>query len=382
MIKNLQEQVVLRFRSEFDAEPILVKSPGRINLIGEHTDYNEGFVFPAAIDKSIIAAAQKSNSTICRVIAVDENEQLRFSLDNIQPFEKGTWKNYILGVVAELQKAGAKLAPFNLVFAGDIPIGAGLSSSAALENSVVFALNELFYLNLSPLEMIFISQKAEHNYAGVHCGIMDMYASMFAKEKSALLLDCRTLESTDYKLDLGDYQLLLINTNVKHQLSESAYNDRRLLCEKAATMLNVRALRDASEKELKKIERELSKEDYQKILYIIQENKRVKQAAQMILSNDLIGLGKLFYKTHKGLQKQYKVSCEELDFLVDQSRQTKGVIGARMMGGGFGGCTLNLVAKPSVKSFSEKMACNYKSQFDRECTVYTIALSKGTHLLC
>ncbi|MBN1650304.1 MAG: galactokinase [Bacteroidales bacterium] len=381
MNTHLQEHIVWRFKREFDTDPILVKAPGRINLIGEHTDYNEGFVFPAAIDRCIIAAVQKSKSDICCAIADDANEQFNFSLHEIRPFAKGTWKNYIVGVVAELQKIGANITPFNLVFAGDIPIGAGLSSSAALENSLVFALNALFNLKLSRKEMIFVSQNAEHNYAKVRCGIMDMYASMFAKENSALFLDCRTLESTDYELDLGDYQLVLINTNVKHQLSESAYNHRRLLCEKAAVLMNKPALRDAHEEDLKKINAELSAADYQKILYVIQENRRVKEAVQSIVEKDLIGLGKLMYKTHYGLQKQYKVSCEELDYLVNQCKQTKEVIGARMMGGGFGGCTLNIVAKPALKSFSEKIAIDYKNRFNSACSIYSVELSGGTHLL-
>lgn len=381
MKKNLQEQIITQFKLAFNADPIVVKSPGRINLIGEHTDYNEGFVFPAAIDKSIIISIQKSKTEFCTAIAFDVTEQFSFLLENIIPVAEGGWKNYILGVVAEIQKTGAKLGSFNLVFGGDIPIGAGLSSSAALVNSVVFGLNEVFNLRLSRKEMIFISQKAEHNFAHVRCGIMDMYASMFGKEKSALLLDCRTLESTDYQLDLGDYQFLLINTNVKHQLSESAYNARRLICEKAAALLDIPALRDANEADLKAIKSAFSDEDYQKVLYVIQENKRVEQAAQMIVKNDIAGLGQLLFETHNGLQKQFNVSCDELDFLVDQSKANTDVIGARMMGGGFGGCTLNILAKDAVNSFSEKTAKAYKNKFNKACSFYAVALSQGTHLV-
>ena len=220
------------FQQEFSTEPLLVFSPGRINLIGEHTDYNEGFAFPAAVDKGIYMAMGKSEKTHCKAIAMDFSEYYEFSLNNIRPKQNGQWRNYVIGVVAEIQKEGIVVPNFNCVFSGDIPVGSGMSSSAALENSVVFALNELFALGLSKYQMIYISQRAEHNYAGVKCGIMDQYASMFGQENSALLLDCRSVTSDAFEIDFKDYQLLLINSNVKHALTDSAYNDRRAICEK------------------------------------------------------------------------------------------------------------------------------------------------------
>ena len=272
----LYKKITNEFKANFNNEPIIIFSPGRINIIGEHTDYNDGFVFPAAIDKGIIAAISKSTNDKSSAIAVDLDQQYHFSVDIIKPIKNGSWRNYIVGVVGEIQKIGKHIGNFNIVFGGDIPNGSGMSSSAALENSVVFGINELFNLKLSKNQMIFISQKAEHNYVGVKCGIMDQYASMFGKKGSALLLDCRTLESKTYKIDFEDYKLLLINTNVKHELSESAYNERRSVCEKVSNMLGVITLRSASKSGLKSLENKISNEDYQKALYVIEENERVK----------------------------------------------------------------------------------------------------------
>ena len=295
-------------------------SPGRINLIGEHTDYNDGFAFPAAINKGIALAISKSNSNTSNVYAFNKEELYEFKIENLKPLEGGGWRNYVLGVVAELQKIGKQVGNFNSLFAGNIPGGAGMSSSAALENSFVFGLNELFDLGLTKNEMILVSQKAEHNFAGVKCGIMDQYASMFGVKKSALLLDCRTVESQPYKINFKDYKLMLINSNVKHDLSESAYNDRREVCEKVSKLLNVAALRDASKEDLNRIKTDITDEDYQKALYVINENIRVKQFSEAIKKDDIDALGDLLYQSHEGLSTKFKVSCKELDFLVDQRK--------------------------------------------------------------
>ena len=381
MNKKLIEQIKSSFKTEFNTNPILVFAPGRINLIGEHTDYNDGFVFPAAIDKGIVAAIQKSDSKYCTVFAVNKNEKLKFLLETIKPIENGGWRNYVLGVIAEIQKKRISLKPFEIAFGGDIPGGAGMSSSAAIENSIVFSINEIFKLKFSKNEMIDISQKAEHNYVGVKCGIMDQYASMFGQENSALLLDCRSVESVPYQIDFSEYQLLLINTNVKHNLSESVYNDRRLVCEKIAGLLQIPALRDASENDLLNIKDKISEEDYQKVLYVIQENKRVIKASHAIQEKDLKTLGALLYKSHDGLQKQYKVSCDELDFLVEQAKHSPDVLGARMMGGGFGGCTINLILKSTVAKFQKDVSEAYKSTFNNACSIYTVSLSNGTQIV-
>ena len=286
-----------------------------------------------------------------------------------------------MGVVAEIQNRNKIVGDFNIIFKGNIPGGAGMSSSAALENSVVFGLNELFDLGLTKTEMILISQKAEHNYVGVKCGIMDQYASMFGIKNNALLLDCRTIEATPYEIDFKEHQLMLINTNVKHSLSDSAYNDRRSACESISEILGVETLRETSEEDLEKIIDKVTPENYQKALYVIQEIDRTQKAAKAIENNDLETLGALIYASHNGLQHQYKVSCTELDFLVDQAKKNKYVLGARMMGGGFGGCTINLIAKNEAKSFAKSVSKTYKNKFNNECSVYFIALSEGTHLV-
>ena len=381
MKKKLVKEVKESFQKHFKAKPILIYSPGRINLIGEHTDYNDGFVFPAATNKGIVTAIQKSNASTSKVFAVNKDEMHAFSLDDISPVKNGDWRNYVLGVIAEIHKKGISFGNFNIAFAGDIPGGAGMSSSAALENSIVFSLNELFDLGLSKTEMIFISQKAEHNYAGVKCGIMDQYASMFGQKKSALLLDCRSLESKVCKIDTKDYKLLLINTNVKHNLSDSAYNDRRAVCEKVVAILGIKALRDATIEDLNSIKSKISEEDYQKASYVIEENNRVQKAAKALENDDLAKLGELIYASHEGLQHKYKVSCKELDFLVDEARKNDKVLGARMMGGGFGGCTINLIHKEEAKAFQKRISKKYKKEFDKNCSFYTVKLSKGTSLI-
>jgi len=377
----LAHRIKSDFEARFHTEPMMVFSPGRINLIGEHTDYNEGYVFPAAIDKGIYVAMCKNNSDNCFVHAMDMNESVEFPVTNPKPFETGSWKNYIIGVVAEVQKKGKTFQGFNAIFSGDIPNGSGLSSSAALENGIVFSLNMLFNLDLSKEEMIFISQKAEHNYVGVKCGIMDQYSSMFGQKNKALFLDCRTVTSRSFTIDLMDYELVLINTNVKHTLSDSAYNDRRKVCENVSQMLGVKALRDANKNDLLGIKSELSNEDYQKVLYVVQENGRAIRASKALKNNDLKTLGELLFETHDGLSKQYQVSCDELDFLVDRAKSNPGVIGARMMGGGFGGCTINIVHKYSKDNFLTETVKEYKKRFGMKCSIYDVKLEDGTHLI-
>ena len=381
MNKKLLKEVKLSFTKYFATDPLMVFSPGRINLIGEHTDYNEGFVFPAAINMGIALAIQKSDTESSKVHALDKKEIYEFSLNNIQPVKDGSWRNYVLGVISEIQKLGIVLENFNISFAGDIPGGAGMSSSAALENSVVFGLNELFNLKISKEQMILISQKAEHNYAGVKCGIMDQYASMFGENKSALLLDFRTIKSKSFKIDFKNYRLLLINTNVKHDLSESAYNDRREACERVSKLLKIKALRDACKQDLETIKEQISKEDYSKAMYVIEENKRVEEFTKAINIDSLKTLGALLYQSHEGLSTKFKVSCKELDFLVEQTKSNKNILGARMMGGGFGGCTINLIKKTEVANFKKEIGTNFKNEFNRDCSIYQVKLSKGTRVV-
>lgn len=381
MITELINDVRTAFIENFEVEPLLIFSPGRINIIGEHTDYNDGFVFPAAVDKGIVAGIHKSDSGSCKAMALDLGSTVEFELNKLSPSKEGSWENYLLGVVAEIQNRNTVIGDFNIVLKGNIPEGAGMSSSAALENSIVFGLNELFELGLSKADMVFISQKAEHNYVGVKCGIMDQYASMFGIKDHALHLDCRTIKSKPYKIDFKNYRLVLINTNVKHSLSDSAYNGRRSVCEQVAALLGVKALRDATASDLESIKRKVTPTNYQKALYVIQENGRTIKAAKAIENGDLETLGALLYQSHIGLSTQYKVSCEELDFLVEQAKKNKHVLGARMMGGGFGGCTINLIDKKEVETFVQQVSKAYRNRFDRNCSAYPIALSDGTHVL-
>lgn len=369
------------FKQEFSTEPILVFSPGRINLIGEHTDYNDGFAFPAAVDKGIYMAVGKSNNSHSKAIALDVSEAYEFSLNNIEPIQNGGWRNYIIGVVAEIQKEGIAVPNFNCAFSGDIPAGSGMSSSAALENSVVFALNELFELGLTKNQMIYISQRAEHNYAGVKCGIMDQYASMFGQENSALLLDCRSVTSDAFEIDFKDYELMLINSNVKHALTDSAYNDRREVCEKISAFLGISALRDISIEALEKSKNDITTSDYRKVSYVVEEIDRVHQFKEAIATSDLIKIGALIYTSHKGLSQKYQVSCEELDFLVDTTRSNQNILGGRMMGGGFGGCTINLIHKNEIGSFSKSISNSYREKFGKDCSIYHVKLSEGTRLI-
>jgi galactokinase len=379
MSETLNSSILNSFKTRFGTEPILISAPGRINIIGEHTDYNEGFVFPAAIDKMIILGIQHCIGEECTIIADDLNESFDFCLNNVEQQEQGSWKNYVLGVIHEIQLMGYELTPFQLVFGGNIPAGSGLSSSAALENAVVYGINELLQLGLTKKQMIFISQKAEHNFVGVKCGIMDQYASMFGEENHLLLLDCRSIEAQQFKVELKDYELVLINTNVKHSLSDSAYNDRRAVCEKTAARLGKAALRDATFEELQSIKSQMVPEDYQKALYVIQEIDRTQKAAEALVKGDIKTLGKLIFASHDGLSKQYRVSCKELDFLVELAHQHDGVIGSRMMGGGFGGCTINLIEKRVKDEFIRMVGEMYLQQFGHPCSVYEVTVSKGTY---
>lgn len=377
LIKDLRSA----FKTRFSTDPLIVFAPGRLNLIGEHTDYNNGFVFPAAIDKGIYAAMSVSKTKESTMVAYDKNEADTLDLNDLKPLTNGDWRNYIIGVCAEIQKLGKELKPFHLVFTGDIPKGAGLSSSAALENSVVMGLNQIFDLKLSKTEMIGISQKAEHNFVGVQCGIMDQYASMFGQEDRALLLDCRSLESKAYQLNMQDYRLILINSNVSHNLVEAEYNDRRAVCEKVAQLLGVSTLRESTVEALETKKDQLLESEYQKALYIFEENQRVLDAGKHLSEDNLEGFGKILYAGHKGASTQFKISCDELDFLVDQTKTDSEILGSRMMGGGFGGCTINIVQKDYAETFSEQIQQAYIEKFEKECSVYQVKLGQGAHLI-
>ena len=371
-----------KFTTLFGSQPLLFRSPGRINIIGEHTDYNEGFVLPAAIDKAVIVAVAKRDDETIKLYAEKYSELFEIQLSEVLP-SAVQWANYILGVVAELQTRGHKISGFELLLDGDIPGGAGLSSSAAIECAVVFALNDMYDLKIDKLEMVKIAQKAEHNFAGVMCGIMDQFASMFGKENHALRLDCKTLEYKYVPLNLPGYKIVLLNTNVKHNLASSAYNKRRASCFQGVEWVKafhpeVNSLRDVSLEMLNAIVKEKDEDVYVKCKFIVEEIERLQSACVALEANDIVSLGAKMFETHDGLSKAYEVSCEELDYLVDQVRDNPNVIGSRMMGGGFGGCTINIVKEDTVDALIEQLATKYEHKFGLKLDVYAVKIEDGS----
>jgi len=381
MNQNLTHHVRSSFIEEFRTQPLMVWAPGRINILGEHTDYNMGFVLPAAIDRGIVVAIQKSETEKCTLVAADVKESVSFKLSRRRSeFAKG-WQGYFMGILENLYMSGVKIAPFNLLFSGDIPSGAGLSSSAAIANAFIFGLNALFGLELSKIEMVRISHSAEQDYVGVQCGIMDQFASMFGKENHVIFLDCRSLKSELIPLNQHEYGWLLINTGVKHNLAASAYNQRRKSCEAVASELGVDSLREVTRVELEQNRTLIPGKDFQKALFVLEENERVRQAVEAIRNSDFESLGRLIYESHEGLQLQYEVSCEELDFLVEITRDQDCVLGSRMMGGGFGGCTINLVKKDDCDSFLKTASNDYQKRFGKAFSSFFVAPEGGCRLI-
>ena len=379
-----------KFEEIFDHSPLLsVRAPGRINLIGEHTDYNHGFVLPAAIDKAIYFAISPRNDQKCKLYAYDLDDSYEFSLDEIEKSEKG-WANFLIGVLAEIIKKG-RIIPngFNIVFGGDVPLGAGLSSSAAVESGMGFALNQLFDLKLSKLDLALIAQQAEHNFAGVNCGIMDMFASIYGKKNSVIKLDCQDLSFKYFPFHAPNYSIVLCNTGVKHNLGDSEYNQRRIECEEGVRIMQnafpqINSLRDVSAQMLRSQADKLPPIVYKRCKYVVEEIERVTVACEALENNDLVTFGQKMYETHEGLSKEYEVSCTELDFLVEQTmnlplseKWKEAVIGARMMGGGFGGCTINLVQTDAIDVFIEAMQTAYNQTFNIELQSYKVNITNG-----
>ncbi|WP_398454642.1 galactokinase [Sphingobacterium thalpophilum] len=380
-----KETIINKFKSLYQDEPIIVTSPGRINIIGEHTDYNDGFVLPAAIDKAIYVAVSKRGDDLISLYAEDYRESHEVRLSDIAISEKH-WPNYILGVVDQYQKRGATLGGFNLYIDGDVPLGAGLSSSAAVECAVTLALSELFDLDVERLDIPQIAQKAEHTYAGVMCGIMDQFASAFGKEKNVIKLDCRTLGFEYVPLDLKGYEVVLLNTNVKHSLASTAYNKRREQCEQASAWVReeypeVKNLRDVTIDMLDRLVKEKDKDIYAKASFVVLENERVEKSCEALRAGNIKQLGQYIFQSHEGLSKVYEVSCPELDYLVDYVRQFPEVIGARMMGGGFGGCTINIVKEGALASILPALEQEYRQKFDKELAVIQVNIADGTRLI-
>jgi galactokinase len=378
---TIAERVRKEFSNEFQEKSRLFRAPGRINFIGEHTDYNGGFVLPAAIDKAAYIGIAPSTRSKGKWISIDFNDTAEISFENIDRVEKH-WANYLLGIIDQLQKAGCKIVPFNCVIAADVPIGSGLSSSAALESVVAYALNEINKLQLSRINLAKLAQKAENEFIGLKCGIMDMFASLHGKKEHVMRLDCRSLESEYFPLQLDQYKMLLLDTGVKHSLASSEYNIRRKQCEDGVKQLQVnnpeiQTLRDVSTEMLETHRDKFDPLVYRRCKFVLEENKRVFAACEYLLKYDLSSAGKLMYDSHNGLRDDYEVSCRELDTLVELVRNEEGVLGARMMGGGFGGCTINLVKESSINRLLEKISPLYENKTGIALQHYEVITGDG-----
>jgi galactokinase len=375
------ESVLKKFTQKFTGSPKLYFSPGRINLIGEHIDYNDGFVMPAAIDKGIYYAITENQTDTIHFYAIDFDEQYTVSVHDIKINEG--WRNYVLSVVNEIALLGIAIRGFNCVFGGDIPRGSGMSSSAAAEGGLAFALNEMFAIGLSRLELALLCQRAEHNFPNVQCGIMDQFANMMGKKDQVMLVDCKSLQHEYFPLLKVGYKIVLINSKVHHSLAAGEYNIRRKRCEQGLAILRsllpIQSFRDiASADEMEIGKSSMPLEVYNCCKYVVEEIGRTKKAATLLQSTDMNGFGKLMFATHEGLSKLYEVSCAELDFLVDLAKQFPAVIGSRMMGGGFGGCTINIVEETGVEDFIAQTTQAYQQQFNISPEAYIVATSDGT----
>lgn len=363
----------------------LIRSPGRINLLGEHVDYNEGLVLPAAIDKYIYLAIQEREDDQIHLYSMDYDDSYQSTITEFKHSNK-LWANYILGVVDEYLKVGKDIKGFNLVFSGDIPQGAGLSSSAALECAVAYGLQKINALQFSRIELAKLAQAAENNFVGVNCGLMDQFASLFGKENQLIQFDCQSLDYNYFPFSSPDYVFILFDSQVNHSLASSAYNERREQCEKGVKMIKayhseIKSLRQVTPEQLELYVKNQAPLVYQRCHFVVNEIKRVQEVCQSLLNDDFEHVGQLMYETHEGLSQHYEVSCSELDFLVEYSKGNQAILGARMMGGGFGGCTINLVKKDNVEEIIADASIAYKERTGLEMKSYKVMLVDGTHEL-
>jgi len=375
---ELKKKVNDAFTGHFGGKGSVYASAGRINLIGEHTDYNGGFVFPGAIDKVIMAEIRPNGTDKVRLYSADLDDSTSFGLKE-EDAPSQQWARYIFGVCREILKRGGKVGGFDAAFAGNVPLGAGLSSSAALESCFAFALNDLFNDNrIDKFELAKIGQSTEHNYCGVNCGIMDQFASVFGKKDCLIRLDCRSLEYEYFPFKIDGYRLVLVDSVVKHELVDSPYNKRRNSCENVARRLGIETLRDADMEMLDAIKGDISAEDYMRAKFVIEEKERVLDVCEALNRGDIDTVGRLMYETHRGLSKDYEVSCEELDYLNDIARDC-GVTGSRIMGGGFGGCTINLVPDAVYDSFITTATEKFNNCYGHKPKIYDVVISDGAH---
>lgn len=382
-MRKLLKKVQNQFRSRFGTDYTLVKSPGRINLIGEHTDYNDGFVLPAAIDKVMIFALHPNGTEKYRFFACDKNESVEIDSNTVLKRNDKQWANYLIGAIDQLEKMGYEIGGFDCVFGGDIPIGAGLSSSAALEGGVLYGLDIMFDLGISKLDMALLGQKVENDFVGVQCGIMDQFVNIHGKEGYALKLDCRSLEFELYPFRRSDVSIILCDTGIRRELADSEYNIRRQQCEEGVRTMQVHNpdienLRDVDFFTLNKHRDELDPVVYRRCKYVLEENERVEAACDDLVNDDFESFGRRMYRSHYGLRDMFEVSCHELDILVEIAENSNGVLGARMMGGGFGGCTINLVENNAVKTFIDETKNTYKEEIGDDIEIYQASLGDGS----
>lgn len=376
------EKILKIYNEKFSQKASIFRSPGRVNLIGEHTDYNEGFVLPGAINKSIFLVIAENEKNESHLYAIDLDEDYKFDSNDFMKADE-VWPNYFLGVLDQLKKRKIIIPNFDLAFGGFIPIGAGLSSSAAIGSGFLYALNSIFKLGLNKYEIAQLSQKAENEYVGINCGIMDMFINLFGKENHFLKLDCRSLEYEYYPYNFENVEILLCDTGVSHFLADSEYNERRRQCEEGVNILkqkgnDICSLREVSQKMLIENKTHLPDLIYNRCKYVISENKRVHDAGKALSESDLEKLGNLMYESHNGLKYDYEVSCNELDFLVEAAKNIEGVYGARMMGGGFGGCTINLIDKDKKENIENKLKELYEAKFQMKLETYSTNIVGGT----
>ncbi|MFI3318542.1 MAG: galactokinase [Rikenellaceae bacterium] len=376
----MKTKVLEAFEARFGGQSLFYAAPGRINLIGEHTDYNDGFVLPGAIDMGIIAAIKPTQTNKIRAYAIDMDEYAEFEIGS-EKLPELSWMRYIYGVCCEIAKRGGKVEGFDTAFSGDLPAGGGLSSSAALESAFGFAMSDMFNGgSFDRFELARIGQATEHNYCGVKCGIMDQFASLFGRKNHLIRLDCRSMEYQYFPFESDEYRLVLINSKVKHELSGSPYNRRRESCERVAQALNVPTLRGVTLEQVIEIRDKVSAEDLSRAIYVVGEEQRVLRVCDALGRGDFEAVGEQMYATHKGLSKDYEVSCEELDFLNDIAKEC-GVTGSRMMGGGFGGCTINLVRCDAYDNFVKTALDKFFAKYGIHAEVIDVNISEGARRL-
>lgn len=374
------------FENSFGTKPEkIVLSPGRINIIGEHIDYNDGYVLPAAIDKVICFALEKNNSKKSKIIAIDLNEEFEIDLTQEVKLNDIVWTNYIRGVIKQLQDNGFSFEGFNCAFSSNIPVGSGLSSSAALECGMIFGIKQLFDLKIEKVDIALLGQKAEH-WVGINCGIMDQFSSVLGLENKVIQLDCNTLDYHYHNADFKDYSLVLFDSNVKHSLFTSEYNTRRIECEQGLSIIKshfpeVKSFRNCTEEQLLRIKGKMNETVFKRVHYVVKEINRVIKACEALDKGNIEELGQLLFETHYGLSQEYEVSCAELDMLVDTAKADNNIIGSRLMGGGFGGCTINLIKKGHENEVKSKFSNLYLNTFGIELKFYDVKISNGTTLL-